>query len=303
MPSGWDDRGRRVPQVALNLCLWNDRSPGESMDLVYKDLSHGCMIVVEKGAEVKSKYKADFKTLTTSSSDPYPDFLQVFLRQMPVYSIYRWWELSQSHVENSIATLWTQWTLRFIKQRNFRCLVAYPLWREYLLFLDHLCNLKLWYMHMRFSVWKDRLDFLDRLERHSGVLWWMITYYLGFLTQDALYTLRNKIKALQGCDSLPHVACRCAWVLKMIQNDDWWYKNLARLNKWGKRMGWIKQKHNMPVIYCVILVKLLVELESDIRISWLSALAFLPVSQMHNMIIWQKSPRQTSEKDIMEWIQ
>lgn len=157
-------------------------------------------------------------------------------------------------------------------------------------------------MHMIFSMWKDRLDFLDRLERHSGILWWMIAYYLGFLTWDVLYKLMNKPKALQGCSSLPHVACRCAWVLKMQSTHDQ-YKNLARLNKWGKRMAWIKQKHNMPVIYCIILWKLLAELELDIRITWLSVLAFLPVNQMHNMVIWYKSPSQISEKDIMEQMQ
>lgn len=43
------------------------------MDLVYKDLAHGCVIVVEKGVEIRPKYKTDFKTLTTSSLDPYSD--------------------------------------------------------------------------------------------------------------------------------------------------------------------------------------------------------------------------------------
>lgn len=59
----------------------------------------------------------------------------------------------------------------------------------------------------------------------------------------------------------------------------------------------------MPVIYCIILGKLLAELESDIRITWLSVLTFLPVSQMHDMAIWHESPRQTSESDIMERMQ
>lgn len=56
MPSGWDDRGRKVPQVALDLCFWTGKSPGESRDLIYKDLAHGCMIVVEKEAEIRLKY-------------------------------------------------------------------------------------------------------------------------------------------------------------------------------------------------------------------------------------------------------
>lgn len=45
------------------------------MDLLYKYLVHCCMIVVEKGDEVRSRYKTDFKTLTTSLLDPYSDFL------------------------------------------------------------------------------------------------------------------------------------------------------------------------------------------------------------------------------------
>lgn len=45
------------------------------MDLVYKDSAHCCMILVEKVAEVRSKYKTDFKTLTTLSFNLYSDFL------------------------------------------------------------------------------------------------------------------------------------------------------------------------------------------------------------------------------------
>lgn len=75
MPSGWDNRGWRMPQIALNFCLWDGRSPGEFMDLVYKDSAHCCVIVVEKVAEVRSKYKTDFKTLTTLSFNLYSDFL------------------------------------------------------------------------------------------------------------------------------------------------------------------------------------------------------------------------------------
>lgn len=34
------------------------------MDLVYKDLAHSFVIVVEKGAEIRPKYKTDSKSLT-----------------------------------------------------------------------------------------------------------------------------------------------------------------------------------------------------------------------------------------------
>lgn len=128
----------------------------------------------------------------------------------------------------------------------------------------------------------------------------MVAYYLGFPTQDVLHRLKNKSKAVQGCGSLPDVVCRCAFILKMHLTPDH-YKNLDRLNKQGKRMKWKSQKHNMSVIYCIMSGKLLSE--SDIRITLLSVTASLPVSQMHNVVIWHKSPRHDCEKDIMEGIQ
>lgn len=110
----------------------------------------------------------------------------------------------------------------------------------------------------------------------------MVAYYLVFLTQDVLYKLRNKSKAVQGCGSLPLVICRCAFILKMqlTPNHD---KNLARLNEQGKRMKRKSQMHNMSMIYCIKLGKLLAE--SDIRNTLLSIIVFLPVSQMHNVVI------------------
>lgn len=166
------------------------------------------------------------------------------------------------------------------KQYQMSCCISSVV-RDFL-YLDYLCNLKLWYMHMRFSVWKARTNFVDRLKKHSAVLWWMAAYYLGFLTQDVLYRLRNKSKAVQGHGSLPHVVCRCAFVLKMQFTSDH-YKNLARLNEWGKSMKWRSQMHNTPVIYCTMLGKLLAE--SDIRITLLSVIACLPVSQLHSVVI------------------
>lgn len=125
----------------------------------------------------------------------------------------------------------------------------------------------------------------------------MVTHYLGFLTQDVLYRLKNKSKAVQGCGSLPDVVCRCTFILKM-QSTPNHYKNLARLNKQGKRMKLKSQKHNMSVIYCIILGKLLAE--SNIRITLLSVIACLPISQMHSVVIWHKSPRHDCERAIME---
>lgn len=58
------------------------------MDLVYKDLGHGCMIVLEKGAEIRPKYKTDFKTLTPQSLDPYSDFFFKFFFIRCLYTVY-----------------------------------------------------------------------------------------------------------------------------------------------------------------------------------------------------------------------
>lgn len=98
------------------------------MDLVYKNLAYGCLIVIEKRAE--SDPNTRFKTLTKT----YSYFLWVFLS---AYCMYKWWKFSLSHTKNPIFTFciskshfhihFTQCTPKFIK-RNTRCLVVYPQW-------------------------------------------------------------------------------------------------------------------------------------------------------------------------------
>lgn len=58
------------------------------MDLVYKCLGHGCMIVLEKGAEIRPKYKTDFKTLKPQLLDPYSNFLFKFFLIRCLYTVY-----------------------------------------------------------------------------------------------------------------------------------------------------------------------------------------------------------------------